>query len=295
MNHRKVGVLRGSLFTVFYLGCATPEHMHNPKPEASRIGPSKTIVLIHGMFLTSSCWNGWDQYFQGLGYKVYAPSWPLHDVPLDQQRNASEGGELAKLTLDDVVAHYRKFLATLDEKPILIGHSMGGLVVQLLLQEGLGSAGIVLDSAPPKGILSFRWSFLKSNWGAINPFADMDEPLKPGQEDFNYAFVNGWHADRQVEMYNRYVVPESRRVGAAPTTDIAAIDFDRPRAPLLFIAGEDDHIIPPSLNASNYVAYEDSPSITEFRMFAGRTHFLIQQDGVEELQSFIAKWIEGNR
>lgn len=259
------------------------------------IAKSKTVVFIHGMFFTPLSWEKWEPYFQAKGYKTLAPAWPEHDAPVEEQRKAHPNPKLAALTLDAVIEHYRKVIKGLEEKPILVGHSMGGLVVQILLAEGLGAAGIAIDTAPPKGVVSLRYSFLKSNWPSISPSAKIDQPILLSRQDFDYAFVNCVSDAQQAEAFARYAVPESRRVGKGPTTAAAEIKFAAARPPLLMIAGSEDHIIPPSLNRSNYAKYEQSPSITDFREFEGRCHYTVGQNGWEEVADYVLDWIVKNQ
>lgn len=258
------------------------------------VAPSKTVVFVHGMYMTPLCWEKWEPYFQAKGYKTLAPAWPEHDAPIEEQRKAHPNPKLGALTLDAVLAHYRTVLRGLEEKPILVGHSMGGLIVQILLAEGLGVAGIAIDSAPPKGVISLKYSFLKSNWPAISPSAKLDQPILQSQADFDYAFANCVAEPERKAAFARYAVPESRRVGKGPTTDVAKINFLGKRPPLLLLAGSADHIIPASLNRSNYEKYEQSPSITDFREFEGRCHYTIGQAGWEEVADYILDWVTKN-
>jgi pimeloyl-ACP methyl ester carboxylesterase len=170
---------------------------------------------------------------------------------------------------------------------------MGGLIVQLLLSRGAGAAGVAIDSAPPKGVISLKWSFLKSNWPVISPFAAKDKPHLLTIDQFQYAFAGSLTDEELHAAYDRYVVPESRRVGNAPTTKVAQIDFAGLRAPLLFVAGGADRIIPASLNWSNYQRAGASPALTEFREFPGRTHFTLGQAGWEEVADFVIDWANG--
>ena len=276
--------------------CSTPQVMQSPRAnDAAVIPKSHTVVFVHGMFVTPRCWERWERYFQDRGYKTLAPAWPEHDQPVQSQRQSHPNPRLGALTLADVLQRYREVIRGLDEPPILIGHSMGGLIVQLLLQEGLGAAGIAIDSAPPKGVISLKWSFLKSNWPAISPSARIEEPIDMSFAAFQYAFVNTLPVDTQRAAYDGHVVPESRRVGKGPTTDTARIDFGKARAPLLMIAGSEDHIIPASLNRSNYHKYDKTPAITDFREFSARTHWIIAQDGWEEVADYVSAWIRKNQ
>ena len=277
-------------------GCASPQSIESKRaPGVARIPQTRTVVFVHGMFMTPLCWADWEKHFQARGFTTIAPAWPEHNKPLDEQRRAHPSAKLAKLTLYDVLELYRAEIKRLPEPPILIGHSMGGLIVQLLLSEGLGAAGIAVDSAPPKGVISLKYSFLKSNWPMINPSAKLDEPIHLGVDAFRYAFANTRPPSEQEAAYARFVVPESRRIGKGPTTDDAAIDFGRARAPLLFIAGSEDHIIPASLNRKNLGRYESTPAITDFREFAGRDHLLIAEEGWQELADYVLAWLDKNR
>jgi pimeloyl-ACP methyl ester carboxylesterase len=277
-------------------GCAQPMSMQSARSgSATKVGKSQTVVFIHGMYLTPVSWAKWEQYFQAKGYKTLAPAWPEHEKSVAEQRQGHPSQKLAALTLSDVMDAHRKLIRELPEKPILIGHSMGGLIVQILLQEGLGAAGVAIDSAPPKGIISLRYSFLKSNWPAIRPSAKIDEPILLSQEAFSYGFANCVSESEQKAAFEQLAVPESRRVGKGPTTDVATIDYARARPPLLLIAGGQDHSIPPSLNRSNYAKYEASGSITDFREFPERCHYTIGQRGWEEVADYAIDWLKSNQ
>ncbi len=239
--------------------------------------------------MNSLCWEQWIDYYQAKGYTCLAPAWPGRDQPIDTLRKQHPDPQLGKLTLNSVLEHYTTAIKALDERPILVGHSMGGLVVQLLLQRDLAAAGVAIDSAPPLGVFTTKWSFLKSNWPHITPFASQENPIEMTFERFQYTFVNTLPLAEQRAAYERYVVPESRRVPRESL--MARVDFKKPHSPLLFIAGSADNIIPSSLNKSNQVKYQQSPSVTDYREFAGRTHFIIGQEGWEEVADFVLSWL----
>jgi pimeloyl-ACP methyl ester carboxylesterase len=252
---------------------------------------SNTIVFIHGMFMSAYCWEHWIERYAARGYHCLAPAWPGRGQPVEVLRHKHPDPELARLTLSEVVEHLASFIKKLDETPILIGHSMGGLAVQLLLQRVKAAAGVAIDPAPPHGVITTKWSFIKSNWPAVNPFASKKQPVVMTFEQFQYAFVNTLPLAEQQAAYDRYVVPESRRVPAELLTSAAKVDFKSPHPPLLITAGEIDHIIPASLCRSNFNRYQQSGSITAFHEFPGRTHFLIGQTGWEEVADYILNWL----
>jgi len=250
---------------------------------------SKTIVFIHGMYMNPLCWEKWVDYYQAKGYHCLAPAWPGRDQPVDTLRKRHPDPQLGKLTLSDVVDHITETIKALDDKPILIGHSMGALIVQLLLQRDLAAAGVAIDSAPPMGVITTRWSFLKSNWPHITPFVSQSSPIEMTFERFQYTFVNTLPLADQKAAYEKYVLPESRRVPRESLT--ARVDFKKPHPPLLLIAGSADNIIPASLNQTNYTKYKASPSTTDFKEFAGRTHFIIGQQGWEQVADYVLAWL----
>ena len=251
---------------------------------------SKTIVLIHGMFMTSLCWEKWIPYYEAKGYRVFAPAWPGRDKSVEELRKAHPDPELAKLKLNHIVDHMEAFIKGLDEKPAIIGHSMGGLVVQILLQRDVAVAGIAIDPAPPAGVFTTEWSFVKSNFPAINPFL-LSQPVQMTFEHFQYAFANTLPLEEQRAAYDRYMVPESRGVPTSSLGSAGKVDFSKPHRPLLITAGEKDHIIPASLNRSNRNKYK-APSVTDFKEFAGRDHFLIGSRGWEEVADTCLEWLK---
>jgi pimeloyl-ACP methyl ester carboxylesterase len=251
---------------------------------------TKTIVLIHGMFMTPLCWEKWIPYYTAKGYRVLAPAWPGRDKSVEELRKAHPDPELVKLKLNHVVDHLETFIKGLNEKPAIIGHSMGGLAAQLLLQRDVAVAGVAIDPAPPAGVFSMEFSFIKANFPAINPFL-LNQPVQMTLEHFQYAFLNTLPVDEQRAAYDRYVVPESRGVPTSSLGSAGKVDFGKPRRPLLITAGSSDHIIPPSLNRSNYKKYH-GPSVTDFKEFAGRDHFGIGSRGWQEIADYSLAWLE---
>ncbi|MGL4608230.1 MAG: hypothetical protein ACRCYY_00885 [Trueperaceae bacterium] len=139
---------------------------------------------------------------------------------------------------------------------------------------------------------SRKWSFIKANWPHANPFVPKSQPVQLSFEQFQYAFVNGLPFEEQRAAYDRYAVPESRHVPAESLGKTAKIDFAKARGPLLLIAGEIDHIIPASLNRSNYEKYKSSSSVTDFKEFAGRNHFILGQQSWEEVADYCLAWLD---
>lgn len=252
---------------------------------------TKTIVFIHGLFLNPLSWAEWMKFFSEREFKCHAPAYPYHEGEPAKLREKIHPG-LPKLTFADVLESNLKFIESLPEKPILIGHSMGGLIVQKLVSMGKAAAGIAIDPAPPTGIISFKWSFLKSNLPVIS-FLKGNTPCLPDVEWFHYAVCNTLSLEETRNVYKQFVVPESRNIPRTSTGKAAKIDFKKSHQPLLIIAGEKDNIIPASLNRKNYKAYKDKHSKTDFKEFPGRSHYICGEKGWDEVASYIHNWIVG--
>lgn len=250
---------------------------------------SKTIVFVHGLFLNSESWSGWKSFFEERGYTTYAPCYPGHDGdPAKLRENAPEN--LGQLTFSDVVNQIEVFIQTLPEKPVLIGHSMGGLVAQKLVEKELVEAAVIISSAPPKGVITTKLSFAKSNLGLLNPLKG-DSVHYPTKKWFHYAFTNTLPREESDRIFEQYVVPESRNIPRETLKKAGKIDFKKPHVPMLFISGKEDHIIPASLNSKNFKRYKDNNSIREHQIFDGKDHFIVGSENWQEVATYIHNWI----
>src|SRR6266478_8792936 len=117
--------------------------------------PSKLILFITGTFISHHCWDEWKLYFEKNGYKCMAPPWPNKDASAEELRNRPANDAMALNTITSLTDHFSSVINALPEKPVLIGHSVGGLIVQLLLQQELGVAGVAIHSFPPRGVNRF--------------------------------------------------------------------------------------------------------------------------------------------
>jgi len=252
----------------------------------------RRIVLIHGMFMSPLSWEFWVERYTERGRVAEALPWPGRDLVPAELRAMHPDPVLGRLTLTDVVDSLADSISTLAEKPFLIGHSMGGLIVQLLLQRDVAAAGVAIDPAPPAGVFTAAPSFLKSNWPMVDPFVSAHEPHMMTFDQFKYAFANTLPEDEQETAYERYIVPESRGVPRESLGKEGHIDFSAPHPPLLLLAGGADHIIPPGLVESNFHHYAKSPGLTEYREFPGRDHLTILEKGWEELADYSADWMD---
>src|SRR3712207_1845948 len=219
------------------------------------------LVLIHGAWLSADSWENFADYFEKRGFAVSAPEWPRKEGDVAQLR--ADGDELAGLGLDEIVDHYETLIRALDQPPVLVGHSFGGLIVERLLDRGLGRAGVAISPAPPKGILLLPFSALKAVSPALAHPSKWHGVVTLTREEFTYGFVNTFTPEDAAAAYERYAVPETGQIfyeaGFAnfrmnPPTEV---DFKNgERAPLLIVGATEDHTIPASVSEKQYKKYE---------------------------------------
>ncbi len=254
-----------------------------------------SVVLINGLWMTALSWENWVKRFTDKGFHVIAKSWPGMDVGIDELRR--DPSPISTLGITEVVDHYETIIRELDSAPIIIGHSFGGLITQILIDRGLGAAGVAIAPAPVKGILFLPFSTLKVSFPALSNPANNHRAVPLTPEQFHYAFTNNLSEDESLAAYNRYAVPGPDHVlfqAAFANFNphaATAVDFqNNDRAPLLLISGGSDHVSPPSVVEANFKLYRNSEAITEYKEFPERTHFTLGQDGWEHVADYSLEW-----
>jgi len=254
--------------------------------------PKRSILFITGAFVSNTCWDQWRTYFEAKGHTTFAPPWPHKDAPAETLRNRQPDAAIASNRLTALTDYYTDLAKQFPEPPIVIGHSIGGLIVQLLLQKGLVASGVAIHSVPPQGVFTFKFSFIKAGWKALGFFTPVRESYLISFEDWNYAFANGMKCEEQKESYYNLAIPESKLIVRDTITSAAKVDFKKPHAPLLFLSGSTDNTIPSSLNYSNFIRYKDKSSITDYKEFYGRNHNVLVQPAWKDNAKYILDWIE---
>jgi pimeloyl-ACP methyl ester carboxylesterase len=254
-----------------------------------------TVVLIHGLWMTGLSWERWVERYEERGLTVIARSWPGMEGDIDALR--ADTSAFDDVGIEDIVDHYTAIIEELDAPPIIMGHSFGGAFTQILLDRGLGAAGVAIDSAPVKGMFALPVSTLKSGLPVLKNPLNRHRAVALTADEFHYSFTNTLSEAESGPIYDRYAVPGPGRVlfqGALANFNAhspAAVDFknDR-RAPLLLIAGGEDHVAPASLNESNFEHYKSAVAVTELKTFPGRSHYTLGQAGWEEVADFALDW-----
>ena len=263
-----------------------------------------TIVLIHGLWMTPKSWNTWADRFRAQGHEVIVPGWPgIDDRSVEDIR--SNPSALKGVGITQIVDHYERIIRALPgfdqgDKPIIMGHSFGGLFTQMLADRNLGSAYVGVTPGQPAGITTLPVSTLRTGIPILsNPFGK--NGAKPiSKAHFHFTFGNDlsraesdaiWQTNA-VNSYNRVffegVAGAFNEKGGVSHVDYARAD----RAPLLLIAGEIDHVVPPAIVNAIFDKYTKtgSASVVEKKQFAGRTHRIVSQDGWEEVADYALDW-----
>jgi pimeloyl-ACP methyl ester carboxylesterase len=258
-------------------------------------GAPDTVVLIHGLWMTALSWEHWVSRYTEKGLRVIARSWPGMDGDIQALR--ADPSAIAKLGVTEIVDYYEGIIKELDQPPIIMGHSFGGLMAQILLDRGLGAAGVAIDSAPVKGILVLPFSTLRVAFPTLSNPANNHRATGLTADQFHYAFANTLSEQESNAIFERYAVPGPDHVlfqaslanfnpHAATTVNFA----NDTRAPLLLIAGGKDHISPASVTKANYKLYSKSRAITEYKEYPDRPHFTIGQVGWEAVADYALDW-----
>lgn len=255
---------------------------------------TRNIVFVTGAFVSNACWDDWRIYFESKGYSTVAPAWPFKNGTAAELRaRQPHDTDLATLTLNEVIDHYIGVVKSFPEKPIVIGHSLGGLITQIINNRDHAAAAVAIHSVPPQGVFPYEFSFLKAGWRVLGLFTSLKKTYLMSFKKWQYAFVNGMPLEEQKAAYEKYTIPESKTVARGGLTSAAKVDFKKPHAPLLLTAGTEGTIIPAHLNRRNFKAYKkDNGSIVDYKEFPGRNHFVLGQKIWKEDADYILSWLQ---
>jgi pimeloyl-ACP methyl ester carboxylesterase len=256
-----------------------------------------TIVLIHGLWVTPRSWEKWVERYEGQGYRVLTPAYPGLEVEVEALRE--DPSPIEALTVPAVVEHLEGVLGGLERPPIIMGHSFGGTFTQILLDHGYGAAGVAIDSVPTEGIRVVPVSQIRASFPVLRNPANRHRAVGFTPEQFHYAFTNTLSEEESNEVYERLQIPAPGRfvwdgvlANFTPGHQDTYVNFsNEDRAPLLFIAGGEDNIMPPAVNQSNAKHYRHVKSPTDYKEFEGRSHYtVIGGEGWEEVADYALEW-----
>jgi pimeloyl-ACP methyl ester carboxylesterase len=259
-----------------------------------------TIVLVHGFWVTPRSWEQWIPHYEARGYRVIAPAYPGFDVEVEALNR--DPSPIAQLTVPQIMEHLVDVVGSLEKPPILMGHSAGGTFVQLLLDRGYGAVGVAFNSAPTEGVLVAPFTQLKATFPVLRHPSNRHKAVGFTHAQWHYAFTNTFDDAESVRLYERYHVPASGHIffesvlaNLKPGHQDSWVDYHNVnRAPLLFVAGGADNLMPPSVQRSNAAHYKAPGTITEVREYADYAHLLPAQPGWERIADEALEWAEAH-
>jgi pimeloyl-ACP methyl ester carboxylesterase len=254
------------------------------------------IVLVHGLWLTPRSWAGWRERFEERGRRVLAPAWPRMPGEVEDVRR--DPSALNGLGLAEIVDHYARIVGGLDRPPLIMGHSFGGLVTELLLDRGLGAAAVAIAPAQVKGVLRLPPAQLRATFPVLRNPANRKRTVALSPKQFRYNFANTMAEDEAKAVYDRFHVPGPGRMlfdaAVANFNPRAAnrVDFDNDDRPALLIIGNElDHTVPASVCKEAAKRLAKSRAVVDYKEFAGRPHFA-GAPGWEAVADYALDWAD---
>lgn len=254
------------------------------------------VMFIHGLWLHPTSWAPWMAKFAAAGYEPVAPGWP--GVADTVEATRADPDSVADKGIDDVVDHYRTLIDAMPVKPVLVGHSFGGMIAQKLLGMDLATAAVAIDAAQIKGVLPLPLSALHSTLPVFKNPANKHRAVSLTSDEFRYSFGNALPAEESDRLFDQWAIPAPGK----PLFEAASANFslhspskvatDNPhRGPLLLVMGGQDHTVPEAITKSTLKQYRESPAITELAEFPDRGHSLTIDDGWEAVAEQSLSWL----
>jgi pimeloyl-ACP methyl ester carboxylesterase len=260
------------------------------------------IVLIHGLWMTPKSWDTWAERYRAKGHEVITLAWPGigTKTPAELRRDPSS---LEGIGITQIVDHLEAEIRKLPVKPIIMGHSFGGLFTQMLADRGLGVAYVGVEPGQPAGISTLPASTFRTAFPILrNPFRKNKAP-QLSKSHFHFTFGNDLTRAESDAEYELNAIPSFNRVffegvaGAFNENGVSHVDYGRPeRAPLLILTGSIDHVVPPAIGKAIVKKYRQgaaktgSQAVVDYQEFAGRTHRIVSQTGWEEVADYALDW-----
>lgn len=257
---------------------------------------AKQVVFIHGLWLHGSSWQAWVEHFKQAGYEAAALDWP-GDLPTvaETQKNT---GEIAGKGLDEIVSYHAEQIQKLGSKPVVIGHSFGGLIAEKLAGMGLASATVAIDPAPMKGVFILPLSALRVASIALRNPANKSRAVSLTEDEFHYGFGNALEPEESKKLFDEWNIPspgkplfEAAAANFSPHSPAEVDSKNSERGPMLIIGGGHDHTVPASISKSTYKIENKASGVTDLHVFEDRGHSLTIDHGWQEVADYVLDWL----
>jgi pimeloyl-ACP methyl ester carboxylesterase len=263
------------------------EHDQGQIARANEAGKTP-VLFVHGLWLLPSSWDRWSALFEEAGYVSLSPGWP--DDPETVEAANADPEAFAHKTVGMVADHMQAVIEKLESKPAVIGHSIGGLLTQILAGRGLAAASVAIDPGPFRGVLPLPYQLVKATSPVWRNPANHHRAVPLTYEQFRYGFTNAVSEEEAKELYDTFAVPASgtpifqaATANFNPRTEAKADTENPERGPLLIISGEEDHTVPPAVAKSAFKRQQRNEAVTEYAEMSGRGHSLTIDSGWREV------------
>ncbi len=259
--------------------------------------PRTPVVFIHGLWLHASSWQPWVDLFAEHGYVGHAPGWPGDGDTVESTR--ADPDAVADKGIQEVADAYAAVIDALEQPPVLVGHSFGGMLVEKLLGDGHGAAGIAIDAAQIKGVLPLPLSALHATLPVFKNPANKHRAVSLTSDQFAYAFGNALDREESDRLHERWTIPAPGR----PLFEAAAANFsphspakvhtdNNERGPLLLAMGGKDNTVPESITKATLKQYRHSTAVTDVVEFPDRGHSLTIDSGWRDVAASCLSWLD---
>jgi pimeloyl-ACP methyl ester carboxylesterase len=254
------------------------------------------VIFIHGLWIHSDAWQPWVELYRSAGYNAMAPGWPGDSASVEATRRNAAG--VAGQGIDDITSSYRDVIRGLPAKPIVIGHSFGGLIAQKLLSEGVAAAAIAIDPGQVKGVRPLPLAQIRSGLPVLSKPGNRKRAVALTREQFRYSFGNAITERESAELFDKWTIPgpgkplfEASAANFRKSSPAAVDTRKRDRGPLLIVGGGKDHTVPEVVARAAYKLYSGSGAVTSYHEFPDRGHSLVLDHGWREVADLTLSWL----
>lgn len=255
------------------------------------------VVFIHGLWMHPDSWEPWADFFREAGYEPLHPGWPGDASTVEESRAHPE--RIANRSVVEITEHHARLLRSLDTKPIVIGHSFGGMIAQKLLGMGLAAAAVAISPAQMRGVLPLPFTQLRTALPVLGNPANYKRAVSQTPEQFHQGFANAVSEEESNELYAKYAIPApARPLFEAAFANLnwktgARVDIRNPdRGPLLIIGAGRDATVPEAVTRAEHHLYRKAPTVNDYKVFEDRGHSLVIDHGWQEIAQTALEWLK---